>query len=125
MLNRIDSKPIRTVLRWQVYATVLIAVVAGVLAGLHGAVSAVLGGLTNQLADLACAWLASNGTSGTRQSAGKALNALIKAEAARMVLIVLLLLGVLTVYKAVVYPAFFLSFVVSVVIFRLTILVKE
>ncbi len=122
MFNRIVNKPLRTVSRWQLYATVVISVAAGWMAGVHGAVSAVLGGFANQTADLVFVWLASN-----RQllSAGKAFHALIRAEAARIALIVLMLLAVLTVYEAVVYPAFFLSFMVSILIFRLAILVKE
>jgi len=32
---RIQSKPVRTVLVWQVVATVLMAVIAGLLAGIH------------------------------------------------------------------------------------------
>lgn len=122
MLNRITSKPIRTVLRWQVYATVVIALSAGLLAGWHSAMSAVLGGVVNQIADLAYALLVGGG--GIR-TAGQTLRTLFRAEAVRVLLIVVLLGGVLSVYKAVVHPALFLSFVVSVIVFRAAILVKE
>ena len=122
MLNRITSKPIRTVLRWQLYATVLIAAAAGLWAGMHGAVSAVLGGVINQLADLAFALLVSGG--GIR-TAGNTLRTLFRAEAVRILLIVIFLAWVLTSYKDVVHPALFLSFVVSVIVFRAAILVKE
>lgn len=122
MLSRISSKPIRTVLRWQVYATGVIALGAWLLAGWHGAVSAVLGGSVNQIADLAYALL----VGGSRiRTAGQTLRTLFRAEAIRVLLIVVLLGGVLTVYQAVVHPALFLSFVVSVIIFRTAILVKE
>jgi ATP synthase protein I len=122
MLNRISSKPIRTVLRWQVYATVVIALGAGFFAGLHGAISAILGGVINQLADLAYALLVSGG--GIR-TAGNTLRTLFRAEGVRILLIVFLLGWVLTAYKEVIHPAFFLSFVVSVLVFRAAILVKE
>lgn len=122
MLNRITSKPIRTVLRWQVYATVVIALSAGLLAGWHSAMSAVLGGVVNQIADLAYALLVGGG--GIR-TAGQTLRTLFRAEAVRVLLIVVLLGGVLSVYKAVVHPALFLSFVVSVIVFRAAILVKD
>jgi ATP synthase protein I len=122
MLNRISSKPIRTVLRWQVFATVVIALGAGFWAGLHGAISALLGGVINQLADLAYALLVSGG--GIR-TAGNTLRTLFRAEGVRVLLIVFLLAWALTSYKEVVHPAFFLSFVVSVLVFRAAILVKE
>jgi ATP synthase protein I len=122
MLRRIESKPIRTVLRWQVYATLLLAVGAGLWSGFHGAISAVLGGAINQIADLAFALLVSGG--GIR-TAGNTLRTLFRAEGVRVLLIVVLLGGVLTSYKDVVHPALFLSFVVSVLVFRMAILVKE
>jgi ATP synthase protein I len=122
MLKRIESKPIRTVLRWQVYATVVIASGAGLWMGLHGAVSAALGGGINQIADLAYALLVSGG--GIR-TAGNTLRTLFRAEAVRILLIVFLLGWVLMSYTDVVHPALFLSFVVSVMVFRMAILVKE
>ncbi len=122
MLKRIESKPIRTVLGWQLLATVVIALGAGLWAGLHGAISAVLGGGINQIADLAYALLVSGG--GIR-TAGNTLRTLFRAEAVRILLIVFFLAWVLTSYKDVVHPALFLSFVVSVIVFRAAILVKE
>lgn len=122
MLGKITSKPIRTVLRWQLIATVLIAVGAGLWSGWHGAMSAVLGGGINQIADLAYALLISG--VGIR-TAGNTLRTLFRAEGARILLIVFLLGGVLTTYKEVIHLALFLSFVVSVLVFRAAILVKE
>lgn len=122
MLGKITSKPIRTVLRWQLIATVLIAVGAGLWSGWHGAMSAVLGGGINQIADLAYALLISG--VGIR-TAGNTLRTLFRAEGARILLIVFMLGGVLTTYKEVIHPALFLSFVVSVLVFRAAILVKE
>lgn len=122
MFQRITSKPIRTVLRWQVYATSVIALGAGLVAGWHGVVSAVLGGVVNQIADVAYALLVSGG--GIRTT-GNTLRTMFRAEAVRILLIVGLLYGVLTAYKDVIHPALFLSFVVSVMVFRAAILVKE
>ena len=112
----------RTVLRWQVVATLVVALGAGFGAGWHGAISAVLGGAVNQIADLAYALLVSGG--GIR-TAGNTLRTLFRAEGVRILLIVFLLGWVLTSYKEVVHPALFLSFVVSVIVFRAAILVKE
>ena len=122
MLKRIESKPTRTVLRWQIYATALIALGAGLTFGWPGAISATLGGVINQVADLAYALLVSGG--GIR-TAGNTLRTLFRAEGVRVLLIVVLLGGVLTSYKDVVHPALFLSFVVSVMVFRMAIIIKE
>lgn len=111
-----------TAMRWQIYATAVLGLLAGILIGVHGAVSAVLGGIINQVADLAYAMLAS----GSRvRTAGNTLRALFRAEAARIILIVLQMGWVLTSYKDVVHAAFFISFAVSVIVFRMAILVKE
>ncbi len=95
---------------------------AAVFIGVHGAASAVLGGIINQIADFMYAKLAS----GSRiRTAGNTLRALFRAEAVRIMLIVFQMGWVLTSYKDVVHAAFFISFVVSVLVFRMAILVKE
>ena len=122
MFARIDSRPMRSALRWQVYATAALGLLAGVFAGMHGAASAVLGGVINQVADFAYAMLVSGGRART---AGGTLRVLFRAEAARIVLIVFQMVWVLTSYRDVVHAALFMSFAVSVVVFRMAILVKE
>lgn len=122
MFARIDSKPMRTVIRWQIYVTAGLGLLAGLMIGVHGAVSAVLGGIINQIADLAYAVL----VSGSRvRTAGNTLRALFRAEAARIILIVLQMGWVLTIYKEIVHPVFFIAFAVSVIVFRMAILIKE
>lgn len=122
MFARIESRPMITAMRWQIYATAVLGLLAGSFIGVHGAVSAVLGGIINQVADLAYAMLAS----GSRvRTAGNTLRALFRAEAARIILIVLQMGWVLTSCKDVVHPVFFIAFAVSVVVFRTAILVKE
>lgn len=122
MFARIDSKPMRTVIRWQIYATAGLGLLAGLMIGVHGAVSAVLGGIINQIADLAYAML----VSGSRvRTAGNTLRVLFRAEAARIILIVLQMGWVLTIYKEIVHPLFFIAFAVSVIVFRMAILIKE
>ncbi len=112
----------RTAMRWQIYATAALGLLAWAFTGTHGAASAVLGGIINQIADLAYAML----VSGSRvRTAGNTLRALFRAEAARIVLIVFQMGWVLTSYHDVVHLAFFISFAVSVIVFRMAILVKE
>jgi len=112
----------RSALRWQVYATAVLGLLAWLFIGMHGAVSAVLGGVINQVADFAYAMLVSGGRVRT---AGGTLRVLFRAEAARIVLIVFQMVWVLTSYRDVVHAALFMSFAVSVVVFRMAILVKE
>ena len=61
MIPPLKTKPIRTVLRWQVIATAAVAGIAGIVAGGHGAVSAVLGGLVNVAAGVIYALAAWDG----------------------------------------------------------------
>jgi ATP synthase protein I len=116
------AKPIRTVLRWQVVATAALAVVAGVLAGGHGALSAALGGAVSILSGLASAVVASLG--GARSAEG-ALFAVLRAEAVKIGLIVVLLWLVLATYKDVAVLVFLGTFAVTVVIFAMAFFVRE
>ena len=122
MIFSIESRPLRTVLRWQVYVTLVVALAAGVLAGMHAALSALLGGVVSWVAGLVFAVM----VSGSRlKSAGATLRALLRATAGKIMLTVLLLWLVLTVYRDVVAVAFFASFAVAVLVSQTAILVRE
>jgi len=116
------SKPIFTVLRWQVFATAGLALAAGWLAGLQGAISAVAGGLVSIIAGAASAFVASRGDA---RSAGGILIGALMAEAVKIGLIVILLSLVLMTYRELVAIAFFASFLVTVLIFTLAFFVRE
>ena len=116
------SRPIRTVLRWQLIATAALALVAGALAGGHGALSAALGGAVSILAGLASAVVASLGRA---KSAEGALFAVLRAEAVKIGLIVILLWLVLATYRDVAVLVFLGSFAVTVVIFAMAFFVRE
>ena len=122
MKFRVGSKPIRKVMGWQLIAAMSLAVVAGLLSGIHGAISALLGGLVCVVAGLAFALVASLGRSRT---AGGALMTALRAEAVKIGTILLLLYLVLANYKEVVAIAFIGSFIVSVAIFASAITVPE
>jgi ATP synthase protein I len=122
----LKTKPIRTVLRWQLIATALIAVIAGAVAGWNGAISAALGGLVNVCAGTGFAIVLGLGLGTARvASAGTSLIAMFRAEAVKVVLIVAALWLVLSVYKDVVMVAFFAAFVVTVIIFSMAIVVRD
>jgi ATP synthase protein I len=116
------SKAIRTVLRWQVMATAVLAAIAGYVAGPHGAISAALGGLVSLAAGLAFAGAASMSRS---DSAGSVVVGALRAEAIKIILIVLLLWLVMATYESVVVIAFFGTFIVATVIFSAAALVRE
>src|SRR5579862_1480713 len=110
---KIGSKPLRTVLRWQLYATVAVALVAGTIVGTHGAVSALLGGLVSWVAGLVFALLVSGNQV---RAAGETLRILFRAEASKIMLIIFLLWLVLTAYQEVVPAMFFAAFFISVLV---------
>ena len=116
------GKPVRTVLRWQLYAAVVSALIAAFWQGSHGAYSALLGGVINIVAGAASAWLALRGESRT---AGAALYALVRAEAVKVVLIVAQLWLVLALYTQVVPGAFFGTFVLTVILSTMGFIVRD
>ncbi len=109
-------------LRWQLLATLAFAVLAGVLAGAHGALSAALGGAISLCAGGASAVVASLGSA---QSASGAVVGALRAEGVKIALIIGLLWVVLATYDGVVVPAFFGSFFVTIVIFTMAFFVRE
>ena len=118
----VRSKPIRTVLRWQAYATAALALIGGLLWGKHTALSALLGGMIS----MSSGWVfAAVGGGGATRSAGTALLSMLRAEAAKIGLMVLLLWAVLRMYDEVVVVGLIGSFLVTVVIFAMAIFVRE
>ena len=122
MFKHITSRPMRVVMLWQIVATLLLTLGSGLLGGLEMGVSALLGGLANQVADLAYALM----VSGSKvRSAGSVLRILFRAEAVRVILIILLLSAVLVGYARVNSLMTLCSFMMSVLIFRFAICLKE
>jgi len=116
------SRALRTVFRWQLLATAVLAALSALAAGRHGAVSAALGGLVSFVAGLGFAAVAS---ASRKDSVGLAMLAALRAEAVKIVLIVALLWVVLSVYKSVVIVAFIGTFTVTVIVFSLALFVPE
>jgi len=116
------SKPIRTVLKWQLLATVALALLAGILAGAHGALSAGLGGAVSVCAGWVSGLVAATGKG---ESAGGVLVTALKAEGVKLGVIACLLGIVLVFYAEVVVPVFLGSFIVTAVIFSMAFFVRE
>jgi ATP synthase protein I len=92
------------------------------MAGVHGALSAALGGAVSILSGLGSAVVASMGKA---ESAGGILLAVLRAEAVKLGLIVILIWLVLTTYQDVVAAAFLGSFVATVLIFSMAFFVRD
>jgi ATP synthase protein I len=116
------SRAIRTVLRWQVMATVVLAAISALAAGRHGAFSAALGGLISFVAGLGFAAVASVSR---KDSAGLAMLTALRAEAVKVLLIVVLLWVVLATYKNIVIVAFIGTFIAATILFALALFVRE
>ncbi len=109
----------RPVIGSQVLATIIIASIAAWFAGVHGAISALLGGLISITAGLAFVLLAAKSAAEKGKTAGEVLFAALKAEAIRLFLAGLLLWLVLALYREVVVVGLLGSFVVSILIFSM------
>ena len=116
------SKPIRTVLRWQLAATAAMTIAAALLAGAPAAVSAAAGGLISVVAGLASAFVASRSDA---KSAGGILFGALRAETVKIGLAVLLLWLVLANYGEAAVGVLVGSFVVTMLIFAMAFFVRD
>ena len=126
VISPLKTKPIRTVLLWQLVATLAMMAIAGVWAGGHGAISAFLGGVVNLAAGVVYAFLLGVGLGATQvPDAGVTLLAMLRAEGAKILVIIGGLWFVLTAYRDIVPAAFFTAFVVTVIVFSMAFFVRE
>lgn len=109
-------------MRWQFIATLAMMLVLGLISGLHGAMSALLGGVVSMISAAAFAAIISRYRGST---AGGVLITAIKAEAAKVVVMVTLLWLVMTFYKDVVAVGFIGTFVLTVIIFGMALFVTD
>jgi len=89
--NNVFSK----MLRWQLVATMVVAVIALYVSGMHACISAVAGGTSVVIA----AFIASKVALRSNKEASAVLINLLKAEAIKIFLIVILLFVTFKVYK--------------------------
>ena len=126
MISPLKTKPIRTVLKWQLVMTGAIAVMAGFWAGQQGMISAVLGGLVNVAAGVVYAFLLGIGQRARAvPDVGSTLVAMLRAEAAKILVIVGGLWLVLSAYKDVVPIALFTAFAITVIVFSMAFFVRD
>ena len=121
------GKPLRIVLAWQAVVTALLGVLSAGLAGVHGALSALLGGAVAIAGAVVFAFLAvpQEAQSHTSGMVWDSLGRVLKAEGAKVLVMVVLLWLVLANYKQVVPLGFIGTFMVAVVIFSLAIFLRN
>jgi ATP synthase protein I len=106
------ARAFRVTMAWQVAASAVLAVVAGVAAGTQGFLSAVLGGGIGMIGVLVFALV-----SGRRAgSSGNVVRIALRAEAAKVVVIAVLLWLAFVAYRDMVVLAFLGAFMVSVLL---------
>ena len=115
-------KPVLTVLKWQLLATIALVLVSAWVAGGHGAVSALAGAAISMTAGMVAALVASLGSA---RSPGSVLGSALRAEAVKLALGVTLVWLVLTSYSEAVVGALVASFVVTLLIFGMAFFVRE
>jgi len=118
----VRSKPVRTVLRWQLIVTVAIALAAWPFAGAGGAVSAALAGSINLIAGVAFFAIASLGRLG---SAGATVERALRAEAGKVLVIIAALWTVLSTFKGIVFVPFFAAFALTALLPAVALLVRD
>ena len=111
---------------WQVIATAVIATIAAAWAGIHGALSAVLGGTVSLSATVVYAFVVGLGLAKRGPTAaGAGLAAMLVAEACKILVIFLQLWVVLSTYRDIVAAAFFVSFFVTVILASMAFFVRD
>ncbi|MBI5923294.1 MAG: ATP synthase subunit I [Betaproteobacteria bacterium] len=121
------TKPLRTVLGWQVGATVFLAFISAWLVGAHSALSVLLGGAVGMLGSLTFALLARPRKTLIQDSAmaWDKLSQVLKAEGAKVLVMVISLWLVLISYKEVVLIGFIGTFILSVIIFSMAVFLRN
>lgn len=121
-MGRQIPKQIRVALKYQAIATLSIALVIGGLGGIHWAFSALLGGLISLLGGVTYGAMLSRMGKG---SAENALVGMLRAESAKILVIVLLLWLVFARYAEVFGAGFIGTFIITTLIFSLAIFLRQ
>ena len=90
-----SNKVFKKMLQWQIIATLIVAVMAGIMSGAHAGLSALVGGISVVVG----AYFASKIAQRSSKEAATVLVNLLKAEAVKIVIIVVLLFIAFKVYK--------------------------
>jgi ATP synthase protein I len=117
----LKTRPIRILLLSQAIATLAFAVIGGLWAGDHGAVSGALGGLVNLVANFVYALM---GGIVRPATAIGALYLILRAEGFKVALVLVQLILVLVLYRDLASAPFILAFVATTLMFGLALRVR-
>ena len=121
-MSWIKNRPLSIVLRVQLLLTLIVAVVFGFLSDLHGAISAMLGGIVSLISSAAFAVIISRHKG---YAAGEAIRTAVRAEIVKISLIVILLWVVFKSYESVNAFAFIGTFVLTVLAHSMALFVSD
>lgn len=112
----------RVVMRWQLIVTVAMMGVLGLAWGIHGAASALLGGVVSIVSAAVFSAIISRYPGHT---AGGILIVALKAEAVKIVVMITLLWLVMTLYQEIVPVGFIGTFALTVLVFGMALFVTD
>jgi ATP synthase protein I len=115
-------RPLLVVFAWQIAAITALAALSGGIAGTPAALSAILGGAVAVAGGLVFALFIPRGPEASPLAA---ISRMVRAEAAKVGAIVLLLWLVLKLYKDAVIPALIGTFILAVIIFSMAVFVRN
>ncbi len=118
----IKNRPLRIIIQWQLLFTLIAALGCSVWVSEIGAISALLGGFISVASSSAFALIISLHKGG---GAGGAIRTALRAEAVKIVVIVILLWQVLTQFENINLIVFIGTFTVAVIINSMALLVSE
>lgn len=106
------GRAFRITMAWQATASIVLAVLAGIVVGSAGFLSGILGGVIGVVGVLVFALVSARRPAGS----GGTVRIALRAEAAKVAVIVLLLWLAFAAYRDMVVVAFFGTFMVSVLL---------
>lgn len=121
-MSWIKNRPLIIVLRAQLLVTVVVAIAVGFFYGMHGAISALLGGTINVVSTAVFAIIISQHKGYT---AGETVRTALRAEAVKIILTVSSLWMVFKFYENVNAIAFIGTFILIVLVYSIALLVSD
>ncbi|MBS0424492.1 MAG: ATP synthase subunit I [Proteobacteria bacterium] len=121
-MSWIKSRPLNVVMRVQLLVTMLVAVVVWFFIDIQDAISAALGGIISVISSAAYAIIVSRHKGYT---AGETIRTALRAESIKIILTVSLLWSVFKFYENVNALAFIGTFILTVLVYSLALLVAD
>lgn len=116
------NKQIRAVLKYQAITTLLVALVIGGLGGVHWGISALLGGVVSMMGGATYGLMLSRVGRGSSENA---LLGMMRAESAKILVIILMLWLVFAGYENVFGAGFIGTFIITTLIFSLAVFIRD